>query len=225
MPVGRATPTPFLPTPTRATILLADILSLSPTPTPLPLVLPPAAPSLTIDPFYNAKKQTSPMISLSGTTNADAELTITITPDNVMTTTTADSMGNWSYMIPKKLNNGTKQLTVIARVASGGQTTKTETFTVTGGFQFPIAAVVFSLIVACGVGGYLLYMKMMAAKNTPTPADQYVSTTPATFIPPEATASEEETTPGSVTQGEPPFPQNTDSAPSVESGETKSTVA
>jgi len=202
-------------------MLLADLFALSPTPTPLPLINTIAAPILTINPFYDAKKRANPMITLSGTTNPDAELDITITPDNVMTTVTADSLGNWRYAIPKKLKNGNKQLTIIAHTANGGQATKTETFTVVGGFQFPLAAVVFTLILGLGVGGYILYMKKMAAKNTPPPPDQYASTTPTTFVPPEATPSEEQPTLGSDTQGQTPTVAEIDSTQPVETTQTE----
>jgi len=152
-----------------------------------------AQPILTIDPFYNSKKETNPMITLSGTSDPIAELDISITPDNVFTTVTADSLGNWQYVIPKKLKNGDKQLTILSRTASGGQMTKTETFTVVGAFQFPFAAVVFSLLIALGVGGYILYQKKLST-NQPPPPETFPSTTTEEFQQPEPTPTEEKPT-------------------------------
>jgi hypothetical protein len=169
-------------------MLLAELLAVSPTPNPL-LVQPKiTAPILTIDPFYDAKKQTGSMITLTGTSDPDAELDISITPDIIKTTIAADVVGNWTYVHPTKLTNGSKQLTITARSPSGGQTSKTETFIVAGGSQFPLVAVILSILIAGGVGGYFLYRKMKA-KKTPPP-DQYVSTTPASFIPPDPTPTE-----------------------------------
>lgn len=205
-PLRRATPTPYVVyvTPTIAPVFLADILT-TPTPTPFSGAPTVTAPALTIDAFYDAKKQTNPLISLNGTTNANAELEVSITPDGVLATITADSMGNWSYMVPKKLTNGPKQLTVIARTANAGQTTKTETFTVVGGYQFPYAAVIFSILIIAGVGGYIVYQKKFAKKG-PGEAmpNQYTPTTPQTFVPPEATPTEGTQTLGDYMQNQTP---------------------
>jgi|GEM_PF-3235060 len=176
------------PMPTIIPMLLADLLS-TPIPTPSLLQRNIAPPLLTIDPFYNAKKQANPMVSLSGTSDPEAELDISVFPDGIVMTVTADSLGNWQYVLPKKLTNGDKQLTIISRTNSGGQMTKTETFTVVGGFQFPFAAVVFSFLIALGVGGYLLYQKNMN-KNQPPPSDPVLTTT-SEFVPPEAIVTEE----------------------------------
>jgi len=176
------------PMPTIIPMLLADLLS-TPIPTPSLLQRNIAPPLLTIDPFYNAKKQANPMVSLSGTSDPEAELDISVFPDGIVMTVTADSLGNWQYVLPKKLTNGDKQLTIISRTNSGGQMTKTETFTVVGGFQFPFAAVVFSFLIALGVGGYLLYQKNMN-KNQPPPSDPILTTT-SEFVPPEAIVTEE----------------------------------
>jgi hypothetical protein len=173
-------------------MLLADLFS-SPTPTPFLLTEEITQPILTIDPFYNTKKQTNPMITLSGTSDPVAELDISITPDNVSTTITADSLGNWQYVIPKKLKNGEKQLTILARTASGGQMTKTDTFIVVGGFQFPFSAVVFTLLIALGVGGYILYQKKMGKSQESSP-ESYTPTTTEEFQQPEPTPAEEQPT-------------------------------
>lgn len=151
------------PSPTPYSMLLAE--ALTPTPMLLPLLSTITSPILTIDPFYDAKKQTNPMIALAGTSDPGAELEISITPDSVSSVVTSDTLGNWSYIVPKKLKNGEKQLTVIAQSLNGGQMTKTETFTVVGAFQFPFAAVVFSLLLACGIGGYIFYQKKIAKKK------------------------------------------------------------
>jgi len=177
-------------------MLLADILSLSPTPVFLPTVGlledKTALPMLTIDPFYNTKKQTNPMIALSGTSDPDAQLDISIFPDGITTIVIADSMGNWKYTVPKKLPNGAKQLTIIARTQKGGQMTKTENFTVVGAYQFPFAAIVFSLLLALGVGGYILYQKKLArSQKTPPPSSTGPTPVPE-FVPPEQVMDEDQ---------------------------------
>jgi len=179
---------------------------------------------LTIDPFYNSKKQTNPTLSLSGTSDPIAELDISITPDNVFTTVTADSLGNWQYVIPKKLKNGDKQLTILSRTASGGQMTKTETFTVVGGFQFPFAAVVFSLLIALGVGGYILYQKKMSASQAPSPETSPPTTT-TEFQQPEPTPTEEQPALQPQSDEQPPSAPETNPTPPVESNQTEPPVA
>jgi len=150
------------------------------------------------------------MITLSGTSDPIAELDISITPDNVFTTVTADSLGNWQYVIPKKLKNGDKQLTILSRTASGGQMTKTETFTVVGAFQFPFAAVVFSFLIALGVGGYILYQKKMSASQLPTEFQQ-----------PEATPIEEQPALQPQSDEQAPSVPEANPTPPVESNQTE----
>jgi len=161
------------------------------------------------------------MITLSGTSDPIAELDISITPDNVFTTVTADSLGNWQYVIPKKLKNGDKQLTILSRTASGGQMTKTETFTVVGAFQFPFAAVVFSFLIALGVGGYILYQKKMSAGQSPPPPETYPPTTTEEFQQPEATPTEEHPTLQPQSDEQPPSAPETNSTLGVESNQTE----
>jgi len=160
-----ATPTPISDS---SSMLLAELLAVSPTPNPLLVQPKTAAPILTIYPFYNAKKQTNPTFTLSGTSDPDAELNLSIFPDGVAASVIADSLGYWQYALPKSLTNGEKQLTVVARSQNGGQMTKTETFTIVGGFQFPFAAVVFGILILGGVGGYLYYLNRKA-KNSAVP--------------------------------------------------------
>lgn len=179
-----------------------------------------AAPILTIDPFYNAKKQTNPTLSLSGTSDPVAELDISISPEGIITTVTADTLGNWQFTIPKKLTNGEKQLTIISRTAKGGQMTKTDTFIVVGGFQFPFAAVIFSLLIALGAGGYIFYQKKMSASQLPPP-ETSTPTTTAEFQQPEPTLTEEQPTIQSIPQEETPSVPETSSTLPVESNQTE----
>ncbi len=161
-PLPTATPTP-------PSMLLADLLQPTGAPVnPLLAQVTATPPSLTIDPFYNAKKQTNTTFLLTGRTDPEADLTVTISPDAFMGAAKADVLGNWQVPVTKQLGNGDKQLTVIAKTAKGGVTTKTDTFSVAGGFQFPMAAVVFSVAIAALVGGYLLYHKMKEKKEPPS---------------------------------------------------------
>jgi len=164
VPRPRTTSTP---TPTVLPMLLSDLLS-SPTGTLLP-VSDSTQPILTIDPFYNSKKQANPILSISGASNSEAKLDISIFPDGITTTVTADSLGNWEYALPNKLTNGDKQLTIISRTANGKQMTKMETFTVVGGDQFPFVTVIISMLIAFGIGGYFLYKKKMNKNQKPPP--------------------------------------------------------
>jgi hypothetical protein len=203
--IGIDTPTPTIP----PGMNLADILVTSAAKLPADKTTPPA---LTIEPFYNAQKQTNPVFLLIGLTDPDAELSITISPDNVMTTLKADSLGNWQYSVTKKLSNGSKQLTITARTARGGVTTKTEVFTVVGGFQLPVAAIVFVVLIACAVGAYVVYQ--MRKNNTPPPQNPYMSMTTPEFQQPasqpmKSTGQSQEASPYGFEKGRPVPPQTT----------------
>jgi hypothetical protein len=128
----------------------------SPTPSPTPMEAPKTAPpELTIGVFYDAKKQTNPTFLLWGTGEALGQITVSIFPDNVGGTTMVDNVGRWQWTTPKSLSNGQKQLTIAITNEKGGQTVKTDTFTVVGAFQFPTAAVLFTLAIALVVGIYI----------------------------------------------------------------------
>jgi len=157
-------------------ILLADLLT--PTPNPLFPSLKTGVPILTIFPFYNAKKQTNPTFLLTGTSDPDADLSLTIFPDGVTAMVKADALGNWQYPVLKKLTNGEKQLTAVARSQSGGQMTKTEAFMVVGAFQFPVAAIVFGVLLVAGIGGYVWYMNKKHTKPGNPPAGPYMPVPP-----------------------------------------------
>jgi hypothetical protein len=148
----------------------------SPTPSPTPFEAPKTAPpEITIGSFYNAKKQTNPTFLLWGTADALAQISINIFPDNVAGSTTVDNVGRWQWTTPKSLTNGTKQLTITITNDKGGQTVKTDTFIVTGAFQFPTAAVLFMLAIGVVVGIYV----WMQLKKPQT----HISSTPPSTTP------------------------------------------
>jgi len=208
-PLGEITTPPpdYYPTPTTYIPQTYDVpvqgssertfagLLASPTPTPLSMLvadvtqsaLTNVQPILTVNAFYNAKKQTNPTFVLTGTSNPEAQLEISIFPDGVIGSVKADSMGNWQYSQTQSLKNGEKQLTIIAKAQSGGQMTKTDTFSVMGAFQFPFAAIVFSGILIFAASGYFWFMSKKD-KKTP-PAGPYITTTVPGFQQPESNIS------------------------------------
>jgi hypothetical protein len=136
-----------------------------------------------IDPFYNSKKQANPQLALSGTTEPYASITISISPDAISGSVAADRLGNWTWTSPKALKNGQKQLTVRVATDQGGESVKTETFTVVGGVQFPTSAIVFILLIALGIGGYVVFQ----LKKNQTPPPEFPETPPSQPITPEET--------------------------------------
>lgn len=160
----------------------------SPTPSPTPFDVPKTAPpELTIGTFYDAKKQTNPTFLLWGTGDALAQVAISIFPDNVSGGTMVDNVGRWQWTMPKSLTNGEKQLTIAITNDKGGQTVKTETFTVIGAFQFPTAAVIFMLAIAFGVGIYIwMQMKKSGAAVPPKTPPTETPAAPETSQPPAA---------------------------------------
>lgn len=166
----------------------------SPTPSPTPFDVPKTAPpELTIGTFYDAKKQTNPTFLLWGTGDALAQVAISIFPDNVSGSTMVDNVGRWQWTMPKSLTNGEKQLTIAITNDKGGQTVKTETFTVIGAFQFPTAAILFMLAIAAVVGMYVWMQMKKSGATVPKGGKQ--STVPPQTPPTETPAASETSQP------------------------------
>lgn len=95
--------------------------------TPTPQV---TTPPLTLDPFTNDKKETSPTFTITGTSSPYTQITLEIPQDNVFVNLTTDENGAWRFIITKSLTKGPKELKVTATGADGGMTTYSESFTV-----------------------------------------------------------------------------------------------
>jgi|GEM_PF-5165262 len=148
-----ATRTPA-PTSTTAPISLISDAILTPMPT-----LAPLEPTLTVDSFYDAGKNAKPTFLVSGISDPNAGISLEITPDIIMKTTTADSSGSWSVQVSSPLKSGEKSMIVTATNTSGGKTVKTVTFSVAGGTSFVNITILFMVLAAIGVIGYMVYRK------------------------------------------------------------------
>ena len=113
---------------------------------------------LTISDFTDKKGQTKETPTISGITEPDAKVTITVYPDGVGGEVIADKNGKWSYTFTKKLAPGNKNLLIIA-TKPDGQTQASKQFTVVGGAGFNFGWILIIMVVAAlGFGAYV-YIK------------------------------------------------------------------
>jgi len=129
------------------------------TPTPGPGGVALRSLPLTIGGFTDNKGQTGQTPSLSGVSEPDAKITITVYPDGVGGEVYADKTGKWTYKFSKKLTPGAKTILVVA-TKPDGQAQASKQFTVVGGGggnPFGIILLVM-IIAAVGFGAYV-YVK------------------------------------------------------------------
>lgn len=115
--------------------------------------------ALTVSSFTDDKGVASSDPTITGLTESGALVTISIFPDGVSGTVTADASGRWSWKSTKTLTPGTKSLLVVAKNADGSQGQVNRTFTVTaakGGNPWGILVLIL-VIAAIGFGGYVYY--------------------------------------------------------------------
>lgn len=114
---------------------------------------------LTVGGFTDKKGQTGQTPSISGVSEPDAKITITVYPDGVGGEVYADKNGKWTYKFTKKLTPGAKNVLIVATTPDG-QAQTSKAFTVVGGSStnwFGIVLLVM-IIVAVGFGAYV-YVK------------------------------------------------------------------
>lgn len=142
--------------------------------------------NLTVDSFYDANKEAKPTFVVSGISDPNAEISLEISPDIIVKTTTADSTGSWSIQIDPALKNGDKTMTVTAVNADGGTTFKTFMFSVKSGTSFMTNAMIIIILAVIGAIGYLIYTKKR--KQTPQIPPVQPMVPPTTPVqPPEQT--------------------------------------
>lgn len=114
---------------------------------------------LTVGGFSDKKGQTGENPTISGVSEPDAKITITVYPDGIGGEVYADKTGKWTYKFTKKLTPGAKSVLVVA-TKPDGQAQVNKTFTVVGGGGtnwFGVILVVM-ILVAVGFGVYV-YVK------------------------------------------------------------------
>ncbi len=107
--------------------------------------------------FTNAKLESGDQPQITGTSEPDAKITITIYPDGIGAEVYADKNGKWFYKPTKKLTAGPKNILVVATKA-GAQGQITKEFIVRGGKSNPFGIILlFMIVLAVGFGGYVFY--------------------------------------------------------------------
>lgn len=128
------------------------------TPTPGPGGMALRSLPLTVGGFADRKGQTGVTPTISGVSEPDAKITITVYPDGVGGEVYADKTGKWTYKFTKKLTPGPKTVLVVA-TKPDGQAQASKSFTVvgsSGGNPFGIILAIM-IVAALGFGAYVYY--------------------------------------------------------------------
>lgn len=116
--------------------------------------------ALTVSSFTDSNGNAPAQPTITGLTEPGALVTVSIFPDGVSGTVTADGSGRWSWKAPKALTSGAKSLLVVAKDASGAQGQVNQTFNVaatsSGGTPWGLILLIL-ILVALGFGGYVYY--------------------------------------------------------------------
>lgn len=109
--------------------------------------------SLTVSSFTDGSGQSNATPTLKGFTEPDAKVTISVFPDGVGTTVTADSSGRWTWQPTKPLSAGRKNLLVVV-TKDTGQGHVAQAFTVVAGARtFSMGTLVLIVLVLAVAGG------------------------------------------------------------------------
>lgn len=133
-------------------------LFLTPTPTESSLGGGPQV-ALSVSSFTDSSGIAGSTPTITGLTEPGALITISIFPDGVSGTVTADASGRWSWRATKSLTPGQKSLLVVAKNASGAQGQVNQTFSVSAAKAGNRWGVLILILVLAGLGfgGYVYY--------------------------------------------------------------------
>lgn len=114
---------------------------------------------LTVGSFSDKKGQTGDTPTISGVSEPDAKITITVYPDGVGGEVYADKTGKWTYKFTKKLSPGAKSVLVVA-TKPDGQAQVNKTFTVVGGGGGNPFGIILLIMILAAIGfGVYVYVK------------------------------------------------------------------
>lgn len=129
------------------------------TPTPGPGGLAMRSLPLTVGGFSDKKGQTGENPTISGLSEPEAKITVTVYPDGVGGEVYADKTGKWTYKFTKKLTPGAKSVLVVA-TKPDGQAQVNKTFTVVGGGGPNVFGIILTIMILVAVGfGVYVYVK------------------------------------------------------------------
>lgn len=130
------------------------------TPTPGPGSVALRSLPLTVGSFADSKGQSGQTPTITGISEPDAKITITVYPDGIGGEVYADKNGKWSYKFTKKLTPGAKSILVVA-TKPDGQAQISKTFTVVGGGGGgnPFGLILLIMILAAVGFGVYVYVK------------------------------------------------------------------
>jgi hypothetical protein len=114
--------------------------------------------ALTVSSFTNDKGVAASTPTITGLTEPGATVTISIFPDGVSGTVTADASGRYSWRSTKTLSAGQKSLLVVAHKDDGqGQVSQAFTVVAKAGVNPWGIVILILVVVALAFGGYVYY--------------------------------------------------------------------